>query len=90
VELRAWQDVDWATQGIDIDGVAEAVVQLARRGQVRARWYHELSVEDAKALGRLAMDYARGELRDRVAGWLGEQYLRWLHPTSRCRPGETL
>jgi hypothetical protein len=37
VELRAWQDTEFATQGIDIDGVAEAVVQLARRGQVAAR-----------------------------------------------------
>jgi hypothetical protein len=69
--------------------VAEALVQLARSGQVRARWYHQLSAWDAKALGRPAMTYARGELRDRVADWLGEQYMRWLHPTSRRRPGET-
>ncbi len=88
VELRTWQDVDWRALGIDVDGVAEAVVQLARRGRVRARWYHELSAWDAKALGRPAMTYARGELRERVAGWLGEQYMRWLHPTSRRRPGE--
>ena len=89
VELRTWQGTDFATQGIDVDGAAEAVVQLARRGQVRARWYHELGAEDAKALGRPAMDYARAELRDRVAGWLGEQYMRWLHPTSGRQPGET-
>jgi hypothetical protein len=88
VELRAWQDTDWRTQGIDIEGVAEAVVQLARRGQVRVRWYHELTAWDAKALGRPAMDYARGELRDRVSAWLAEQYLRWLHPTSGRRRGE--
>jgi hypothetical protein len=73
VELRAWQDTDWRRQGIDIDGVAEAVVQLARRGRVRARWYHGLSAWDAKALGRPAMTYARGELRDRVSAWLAEQ-----------------
>jgi hypothetical protein len=89
VELRAWRDVGWHALGIDIDGVAEAVVQLARRGQVRARWYHELSAWDVKALGRPAMDYARAELRERVAGWLGEQYMRWLHPTSGRRPDET-
>jgi hypothetical protein len=89
VELHAWQGTDFAAQGIDVDGVAEAVVQLARRGQVRARWYHDLSAWDAKALGRPAMDYARGELRERVAGWLGEQYMRWLHPTSGRRPGDT-
>jgi hypothetical protein len=51
VELHAWQDTDFAHQGIDVDGVAEAITQLARRGQVRARWYHELSAWDAKALG---------------------------------------
>jgi hypothetical protein len=88
VELRAWQGTDWATQGIDVEGVAEAIMQLARRGQVRARWYQGLTADDAKALGRPAMDYAREELRARVAGWLNEQYLRWLHPTSGRRPGE--
>jgi hypothetical protein len=88
VELRAWQDTDFATQGIDVDGVAEAIVQLARRGQVRARWYHDLSAWDAKALGRPAMDYARAELRDRVADWLAEQFMRWLHPTSGPRPDD--
>jgi hypothetical protein len=88
VELRTWQGTDWAAQGIDVDGVAEAIVQLARRGQVRARWYHQLSAWDAKALGRPAMDYARGELRDRVADWLSEQYMRWLHPTSGPRPAD--
>jgi hypothetical protein len=88
VELRAWQDTNWRTQGIDIDSVAEAIVQLARRGQVRARWYHELTAWDAKALGRPAMDYARSELRDRLSAWLAEQFMRWLHPTSGRRPGE--
>jgi hypothetical protein len=88
VALRAWQDGDWRTQGVDVDGVSEAVVQLARRGQVRARWYHELSAWDAKALGRPAMTYARAELRDRVADWLGEQFMRWLHPTSGPRPDD--
>jgi hypothetical protein len=88
VELRAWQDTDWRTQGIDVDGVAEAVVQLARRGQVRARWYHALSAWDVKALGRPAMTYARAELRDRLSEWLAEQFMRWLHPISGRRPGE--
>ncbi len=88
VELRTWRDTDFALQGIDVDGVAEAVVQLARRGQVRARWYHELMAWDAKALGRPAMDYARAELRQRVSAWLVEQYMRWLHPTSGRRPSD--
>jgi hypothetical protein len=65
--------------------VAEALVLLARRGQVRARWCHELSAEEVKALGRPAMDYACEQLRQRVAGWSNDQYLRWLHPTSGRR-----
>jgi hypothetical protein len=88
VELRTWQDTDWRRQGIDVDGVSEAVVQLARHGQVRARWYQGLSAWDAKALGRPAMTYARAELRDRLDAWLAEQYMRWLHPTSGRQPGE--
>jgi hypothetical protein len=88
VELREWQDSDWAALGVDIEGAAEALVLLARRGQVRARWCCDLSAEEVKALGRPAMDYAREQLRDRVAGWLTQQHLRWLHPTSGRRPGE--
>jgi hypothetical protein len=88
VELREWQGTDWATLGVDVEGVAEALVLLARRGQVRARWYHGLSAEEVKALGRPAMEDAREQLRGRLAGWLSEQELRWLHPTSGRRPGE--
>jgi hypothetical protein len=87
VELREWQGTDWAALGVDVDGVGEAVVLLARRGQVRARWYYDLTVEEVKALGRPAMEYAREQLRARVAGWLNEQDQRWLHPSSG-RPGE--
>jgi hypothetical protein len=87
VELRAWQDGDWQQLGVDVEGVAEAVVLLARRGQVGARFYHQLSAQDAKALGRPAMDYARQQLRQRVAAWLQEQYLRGLHP-SQTRPDQ--
>jgi hypothetical protein len=74
---------------VNVEGVAEAIVQLARRGQVRARWCHDLSAEEVKALGRPAMDYAREQLHARLAGWLDEQDLRWLHPSSGRRPGES-
>jgi hypothetical protein len=90
VELREWQGTDWATLGVDVEGVAEALVLLARRGQVRARWCHDLSAEEVKALGRPAMESAREQLRGRLAGWLNEQELRWLHPSSGRRPGEPL
>jgi hypothetical protein len=88
VELREWQGTDWATLRVDVEGVAEALVLLARRGQVRARWYQDLSAEDVKALGRPATEYAREQLRGRLASWLSEQSLRWLHPSSGRRPGE--
>jgi hypothetical protein len=88
VELREWQGTDWAALDVDVEGVAEAVVLLARRGQVRACWRHDLSAEEVKALGRPAMEYAREQLRRRLASWLNEQYLRWLHPSSGRRPGE--
>jgi hypothetical protein len=88
VELRQWQETDWDRLGVDVEGMAEAVVLLARRGYIRARWCHDLSAEEVKALGQPAMDYARQQLRRRLAGWLNEQYLRWLHPTSGRRLGE--
>jgi hypothetical protein len=88
VELREWQGTDWATLGVDVDGVGEALVLLARRGQVRACWRHDLSAEEVKALGRPAMEYAREQLRGRLTGWLAEQDLHWLHPSSGRRPGE--
>jgi hypothetical protein len=86
VELREWQDTDWSTLGVDVEGVAEAVIQLARRGQVRARWCHDLSAEEVRALGRPAMEYAREQLRGRLTGWLAEQDLRWLHPAVAAGP----
>jgi hypothetical protein len=33
VELRAWQDADWRTQGIDVDGVAEGWCSLPAAGR---------------------------------------------------------
>jgi hypothetical protein len=73
VELRAWQDTDFARQGIDINGVAEAIVQLARRGQLAPAGTTTSQQGDARALDRLAMS-TPGELRDR--------FMRLLHPTS--------
>jgi hypothetical protein len=62
VELRTWQDTDFAHQGIDVDGVSEAVVRLARRGQVRARWYH-----DPLSVGRQGAGTSGDGLRPRRA-----------------------
>jgi hypothetical protein len=47
-----------------------------------------VGVEEARALGRPAMDYVRAQLRERLAGEISRLYLRWLHPTSRRRSDE--
>jgi len=44
-------------------------------------------MEQARALGRPAMSYVREQLRARLSQHLSREYLRWLHPTSRRRPG---
>jgi hypothetical protein len=59
-----------------------------RTGQVKGLEFGEVSVEKARALGRPAMAYVREQLRARLAREVSRQYLRWLHPTSRRRPGE--
>ncbi len=48
-----------------------------------------MSVEEARALGRPPMGYVRERLRGRLVGEISRQYLRWLHPTRRRRPGDT-
>jgi hypothetical protein len=48
-----------------------------------------VSAEEARALARPAMTYVREQLRGRLARDISRQYLRWLHPTSRRRPGDT-
>ena len=48
-----------------------------------------MSTEEARALARPAMAYVREQLRARLAREVSRQYLRWLHPTSRRRPGDT-
>jgi hypothetical protein len=48
-----------------------------------------VSFEEARALARPAMTIVRGQLRTRLAGRVRRAYLRWLHPTSGRRPGDT-
>jgi hypothetical protein len=47
-----------------------------------------VSAEEARSLGRPVMAYVREQLRRRLTREISRQYLRWLHPTSRSRPGE--
>jgi hypothetical protein len=56
---------------------------------VELRAWPQQSAEEARALARPAMAYVREQLRARLAGEISRQYLRWLHPTSRRRPGDT-
>ena len=88
VELRQWTDGSWARLGVDVEGVCEAVVQRWRHGAVKGLRIDRVTAEEAKALGRPAMTYVREELRRRLREVIGEQYMRWLHPTSRRPPGE--
>ncbi|HEY3035943.1 MAG TPA: hypothetical protein VGJ54_14965, partial [Streptosporangiaceae bacterium] len=66
-----------------------AVVDRWRAGQVKGLELGGVTVEEARALGRPAMAYVREQLRNRLAREISRQYLRWLHPTSRRRPGDT-
>jgi hypothetical protein len=88
VELRAWPEQSWTTVGISPEAALLAVVDRWRGGQVKGLEVGGVSVEEARALGRPAMTLVREQLRARLAREMSRQYLRWLHPTSRRRPGE--
>jgi hypothetical protein len=88
VELRAWPQQTWAAVGVSPVAVLLAVVDRWRAGHVKGLEVGGLSAEEARALARPAMTYLREQLRGRLARELSRQYLRWLHPTSRRRPGE--
>jgi hypothetical protein len=88
VELRAWPYGTWATLGVDPQVVAGAVIAAWRGGHVKALQLGALTGEEALALARPAMTYVREQLRQRLARQVGQAYRRWLHPTSRRRPGD--
>ncbi len=88
VELRAWPQQTWTAVGISPEAALLAVVDRWRSGQVKGLELGGVSAEEARALGRPAMTYVREQLRTRLAREISRQYLRWLHPTSRRRPGE--
>ncbi len=89
VELRAWPKQTWTAVGVSPEAALLAVVDRWRAGQVKGLEFGGLSAEEAHALARPAMTYVREQLRARLAREISRQYLRWLHPTSRRRPGET-
>ncbi|HZD02906.1 MAG TPA: hypothetical protein VFA46_22750 [Actinomycetes bacterium] len=89
IELRAWPQQTWIAVGISPEAVLFAVVDCWRTGQVKGLELGGVSAEEARALGRPAMTYVREQLRGRLAREISRRYLRWLHPTSRRRPGDT-
>jgi hypothetical protein len=89
VELRAWPEQTWTAIGIQPRSCpARGGRSLARRPR-QGLELSRVSAEEARALGRPPMGYLREQLRDRLAREISRQYLRWLHPTSRRRPGES-
>jgi hypothetical protein len=89
VELRAWPQETWTALGISPEVALLAVVDLWRTGHIKGLELGGVGAEEARALGRPAMGYVREQLRERLAGEISRQYLRWLHPTSRRCPDET-
>jgi hypothetical protein len=89
VELRAWPQQTWAAVDVSPEAALLAVVDRWRAGHLKGLELGGVSVEEARALGRPVMGYVRAQLRDRLAGEISRQYLRWLHPTSRRRAGES-
>jgi len=89
VELRAWPQQTWTAVGVSPEAALLAVVDRWRAGHVKGLEVGGVSAEEARALARPAMAYLREQLRARLSQQISRQYLRWLHPTSRRRPGDT-
>jgi hypothetical protein len=89
VELRAWPQQTWTALGVSPEAALLAVVDRWRAGHAKGLEFDGVSAEEARALARPAMVYVREQLRARLAGEISRQYLRWLRPTSRRRPGDT-
>jgi hypothetical protein len=89
VELRAWPQQTWTAVGVSPEAVLLGVVDRWRAGLVKGLEFGVVSAEEARALARPAMGYVREQLRARLAREVSRRYLRWLHPTSCRRPGES-
>jgi hypothetical protein len=89
VELRAWPKETWVAVGVSPEVALLVLVDRWRAGHLKGLEVSGVSAEEARALARPAMAYVREQLRARLAGEISRQYLRWLHPTSRRRPGDT-
>jgi hypothetical protein len=88
-ELRAWPQQTWTAVGVSPEAALLAVVDRWRADQVKGLELGGVRAEEARALARPAMAYVREQLRARLGREISRQYLRWLHPTSSRRPGDT-
>jgi hypothetical protein len=70
VELRAWPADTWPKVGVDPQAATQAVVAGWRRGEQPGRRLGRLTAQEALALERPAMTYARAQLADRLQGQL--------------------
>jgi hypothetical protein len=89
VELRAWPAETWAGLGVDPAAVARAVLGCWRDGEVAGLEFDRVTFEEARALERPVMAYARGQLRVRLTRQVQRAYQRRLHPSSQRWPDET-
>ena len=72
VELRAWPADTWSKAGVDPQAAAAGVIAGWRRGVLPGLGLGGLTAQEALALERPAMTYARAQLGDR----LGRQLAR--------------
>jgi hypothetical protein len=89
VELRAWPQQTWTAVGVSPEAALLAVVDRWRGGHVKGLELGDVSAEEARALARPAMTNVRGQLPPRRSHQISRHDLRWLHPTSRRRLGDT-
>jgi hypothetical protein len=66
LQLRAWPADTWSKAGVDPQTVAGAVVAGWRRGDLAGRRLGGLTAQEALAMERPAMTYARAQLADRL------------------------
>jgi hypothetical protein len=70
MELRAWPADTWSKAGVDPQAAAAAVVAGWQRGELPGLRLGGLTAQEALALERPAMTYARAQLGDRLQGQL--------------------
>jgi hypothetical protein len=87
--LEADEAASGVRRGRQPEAALLAVVDRWRHGDAKGSGIRRGERREARAITRPAMAYVGEQLRARLAGEISRRYLRWLHPTSRRRPGES-